>query len=66
MLWIGDASAPVALQDLRIVVGHDHLGPEMGVDDAVVNRHGIIDDALDVKVLNLWPRNVHRCPYHIL
>jgi len=48
------------------MVGHDHLGPEVRVDDAVVDSHGVIDDALDVKVRNLGPRNVHGCPDHIL
>jgi len=48
------------------VVGHDHLGPERRVDHAIVNRHGVVDDALDMKILRLWPRNVHSSPYHIL
>ena len=63
---IGDAPPPSALQNLDVVVGHDHLGPEMGIDDAVVNLHGVVDDTLDVQVRDLWPRDVHGRPNYIL
>lgn len=43
-----DTPTPRALQDLTVVVGHDHLGPEWRIDDPVVNRHGVVNDALDV------------------
>ena len=63
---IGDAPPPSALQNLDVVVGHDHLGPEMGIDDAVVNLHGVVDDTLDVQVRDLRPGDVHGRPHHIL
>lgn len=63
---IGDAPPPRALQDLAVVVGHDHLGPEMRVDGPVVNLHGIVDYGLDMQVRDLGPRDVHGRPNHIL
>jgi hypothetical protein len=54
------------MQDLGIVVGHDHLGPERCVDHAVVDGHGVVDDALEMQVWSLGPWNVHGCPHHIL
>ena len=50
MARIGDAPAPVALQDLRVMVRHDHLGAKRRIYDAVVDCHGVVDDALDVSV----------------
>ena len=63
---IGDAPPPRALQDLAVVVGHDHICPEMRVDGPVVNRHGIVDYGLNVQVRDLGPRDVHGRPNHIL
>jgi len=47
---VGDALAPGALQDLSIVVRHDHLNAERRIDDAVVDGHGVVNDALNVGV----------------
>ena len=63
---IGDAPPPSALQNLDVVVRHDHLGPEVSVDDPVVDGHSIVDDTLDVQVRDLRPGDVHGRPHHIL
>lgn len=63
---VSDAPPPRTLQNLRVVVRHDHLGPEMRIYDAGVNLHGVVDDALNVQYGVRRPRNVHGSPYHIL
>ena len=69
MARVSDAPAPVALQDLRIVVRHDHLGAKRRVDDAVVDGNGVVYDGFDMIVCGGGTRRaryVHGCPYHIL
>ena len=63
---IGDAPPPSALQNLDVVVGHDHLGSEVRIDLTVVNRHRVVYDALDVQVRDLRPGDVHGRPNYIL
>ena len=66
MVRVGDAPAPRTLQNLDVVVGHDHLGPEVRIYHAVIDGHGVIDDTLDVQVRDLRPGDVHGRPHHIL
>jgi hypothetical protein len=61
-----DAPTPRALKNLHIVIGHDHLGPKVSIDNAVINLHGVIYDTLNMQVRNLWPGHVHGCPHNIL
>jgi hypothetical protein len=63
---VGYAATPRTLKDLGVMVRHDHLGPEVSIDNAVVNLYGVIYDALNVQVWNLWPRDIHGCPHYIL
>jgi len=63
---VGDAPAPRTLKNLHVMVGHYHLGPEVCINNTVVNLHRIIYDVLYVQVWNLWPRDIHGRPHYIL
>ncbi len=53
---VSDAPSPCPLQDLCIVVRHDHLGSQVGVDDAIIDGHGVIYDGhhISVGIIVMW------------
>jgi hypothetical protein len=63
---IRNASPPSALENMSVVIRHDHLGPKRGIDDAVINVQCVIHHSLYVKVFVFGTRNVHGGPDHIL